>query len=263
MNLSKSERLNNILRELKSIVVAYSGGVDSAFLLQRASSIKNLKVIGVTVRTPFIPAYEIYEALEISEKYGFRHRIIDMAFPEVLRSNPPERCYYCKNSLFSALLDFTTENGYKYVVDGSNVDDTQDYRPGLKALRELSVTSPLMEAGLTKKEIREMARKEGLHIWDKPAMTCLLTRIPHNTVINDSMLEMVEKAESYLIENGYPGTRVRIHGNLARIECLPDYMQKLADDSTRKQIVSKLKQIGFRYVSLDLEGYRSGSFNTE
>lgn len=263
MNINKSDHLDNILRELKSIVVAYSGGVDSTFLLHRANSIKNLNVIGVTVSTPFIPAYEINEAIEIAGKYGFNHTIIDLALPEIIRSNPPDRCYFCKKYLFSAIIDFAAEKGYKYVVDGSNADDTDDYRPGLKALRELSISSPLLDAGLTKNEIREMARKEGLSIWDKPAMACLLTRIPYNTVVSNSTLKMIEKAESYLMEHGYPGTRVRIHGDLARIECLPGYIHRIAGSPDREEIISSMKKIGFRYVSLDLEGYRSGSFNPE
>jgi uncharacterized protein len=258
---NKREKLDSILKELKSFVVAFSGGVDSSFLLYRANALKKLNTVGVTIRTPYIPGFEIEEAVEFAKTYKINHRVIDLSFPETIRNNPPDRCYICKKTLFSELLSFAGENGYKYVVDGTNADDTGDFRPGLKALRELEIRSPLLEAGLTKKEIRELLRQEGLSVWDKPAMACLLTRIPYNTQVSESMLKMVEQAEYFLLDKGYPGARVRIHGDLARIECLPGYFEKITQSPDKELIINNLKKIGFRYVSLDLEGYRSGITN--
>lgn len=194
---NKREKLNAILKELKSFVVAFSGGVDSSYLLYRAHSLKKTKMIGVTIRTPYIPYYEIEEAVEFAKLQGINHRIIDIIFPETIRNNPVDRCYLCKKTLFTEILDFAEENGFKYVIDGTNADDSNAHRPGLRAIRELGIRSPLMEAGLTKKDIREMSHQEGLPAWDKPAMACLLTRIPYNTNINQDMLKMVEQAESF------------------------------------------------------------------
>jgi len=260
---NKKKNLDAILKELNSFVVAFSGGVDSSFLMFRAHSLKKIKMIGVTIRTPYIPEIELEEALEFARSHGINHRIIDLSFPEAIRSNPVDRCYLCKKTLFSKLLDFAEENGFKYVIDGTNADDANVYRPGLRALRELGIKSPLLEAGLTKKDIREMLRQEDLPVADKPAMACLLTRIPYNTTISETMLKMIEKAECFLLNKGFPGTRVRIHGDLARIECSPAYFEKIIQNPEKELIIDNLKKIGFRYVSLDLEGYRSGSADQE
>ncbi len=263
MTDTKSTKLNNILKELDSFVVAFSGGVDSSFLLYRAYKIRKTNIIALTVRTPYIPAREIDEATEFTEKYGIRHRILDLAFPDNIRSNPIDRCYLCKKTLFTEIMKFAGENGYKNVIDGTNADDTGDFRPGMKALKEMGVRSPLLESGLTKKNIRDLAKAEDLDIWDKPAMACLLTRIPYNTEIQEGMLRMIEQAENIMLERGYPGTRVRVHGDVARIECLPGYLEKMVLNPDRQLIITNLKRIGFRYVSLDLEGYRTGSSNPE
>ena len=164
---------------------------------------------------------------------------MDIAFPEMIRHNPIERCYLCKKTLFTQLLEFARENNFKYVIDGTNADDSGDFRPGMKALKEMGIRSPLLESGLTKKEIRELSRAEGLEFWDKPAMACLLTRIPYDTEINEGTLRMIEAAESMLFDKGYPGTRVRVHGDLARIECLPGFMEKIIHNPEREQIISK------------------------
>ncbi|EFK96301.1 conserved hypothetical protein [sediment metagenome] len=263
MTDQKSEKLNSILKKLDSVVVAFSGGVDSSLLLYRAHKMKKTAAVAVTIKTPYIPVREIEEATEFTQKYGIKHEILNISFPEIIRHNPVDRCYLCKKTLFTRIVDFAAKNKYEHVLDGSNADDTGEFRPGMKALKEMGIRSPLLEAGLTKKDIRELLHREGLDIWDKPAMACLLTRIPYNTEIKPEILRMVEEAENILFEKGYPGTRVRIHEDVARIECLPGYMDKIIHDPQREQIVANLKRIGFRYVSLDLEGYRTGSLNPE
>ncbi len=259
----KSNKLNSILKELGTFAVAFSGGVDSSFLLHRAHRVMKNGIIAVTIRTPYIPKREIDEAIEFTSEFGIRHKIIDIAFSEQIRHNPIERCYLCKKTLFTQLLEFANENHFNYIIDGTNADDTGDFRPGMKALKEMGIRSPLLEAGITKKEIRELAREEGLDIWDKPAMACLLTRIPYDTEVKEGTLRMIEDAENLLFEKGYPGTRVRVHGDVARIECLPGYMEKIVRNPERELIIGGLKKIGFRFVSLDLEGYRTGSSNPE
>lgn len=259
----KSEKLNRILQGLDSAIVAFSGGVDSSFLLYRAHKIRKPGIMAVTIKTPYIPEREIEEAREFTKKHGIKHEILDISFPEVIRHNPVERCYLCKKILFTHIVNYASVNRYKFVLDGSNSDDTGEFRPGMKALKEMEIRSPLLESGITKKEIRELLHKEGLDIWDKPAMACILTRIPYNTEIKSELLKMIEKAENILFEKGYPGTRVRVHDDVARIECLPGYLEKIIHDPGREHIVANLKEIGFRFISLDLEGYRTGSLNPE
>jgi pyridinium-3,5-biscarboxylic acid mononucleotide sulfurtransferase len=263
MNDNKWEKLDTLLKKLGSFVVAFSGGVDSSFLLHRAHSIRKLNMIGVTIRTPYIPKVEIDEAVKFARSFGIKHTVVDLSFPDSIRYNPVDRCYTCKRILFSELTAFAEGNGYRYIIEGTNSDDKGEYRPGLRALAELGVRSPLLEVGLTKKEIREFSRKAGLPTWDKPAMACLLTRVPYDTEVNTGVLQMIEQAETFLLEKGYPGARVRVHGDLARIECLPGYFKKIVTGPDKDIIISSLKKIGFRYISLDLEGYRSGSFNPE
>jgi uncharacterized protein len=263
MTKSKSIKLNSILNELGSFVVAFSGGVDSSFLLHRAQEVRKSGIIGITIRTPYIPQNEINEAIDFTKKYNIKHEIINVSIPEIIRSNPIERCYLCKKILFGEIKSFARKNNYKYVIDGTNADDIGDFRPGLKALKEMNVRSPLLESGLKKEEIREFSRIAGLEIWSKPAMACLLTRIPYDTDVKEETLRMIERAENILFEKGYPGSRVRVHGDVARIECIPGFMEKLIQNPDREHIIINMKKIGFRYVSLDLEGYRTGSSNPE
>ncbi len=263
MTDTKLIKLDSILNELKSYAIAFSGGADSSFLAFRSKMLEKVKMVAVTIRTPYIADREINEAIEFTQSHNIDHEIINVSFPEIIRLNPPERCYLCKKALFSKIQDLAEAKGFKYVVDGTNSDDKGEFRPGLKALTELSVRSPLAEAGLTKNEIRTLLKEAGLSLWDKPAMACLLTRIPYETEISEEMLRMIEKAEDLLLEKGYPGARVRIHGDLARIECLPGYLEKIVNDPGREVLVSNIKKIGFRYISLDLEGYRTGSMNPE
>jgi uncharacterized protein len=258
-----SAKLNNILNDIGPAVVAFSGGVDSSFLLHMAHKIKKEAIVAVTINTPYMPAREIKYAVEFAKKFGIKHKIINIATPEIIKNNPVERCYYCKKELFSRIVDFAKNANYETILDGSNADDINDFRPGMKALKELNIRSPLLEAGLTKNEIREYLRNEGLDIWDRPAMTCMLTRIPYNTEIKQETLNMIEEAENILFERGYPGARVRVHDNVVRIECYPDFIEKIITNPEREQIVEKLKKIGFKYISLDMEGYRTGSMNPE
>lgn len=259
----KLENLDTILKDLKSFVIAFSGGVDSTFLLHRASLIKKVKIAAITIRTNYIPKREIDEAAEFCKANGINHTILDLSCPEEIRNNPIDRCYICKTLLFGHIKSFAEKNNYKYIVDGSNADDNGDFRPGLKALKEMGIRSPLMESGLIKREIRELSQKADLPTWNKPAYACLLTRIPYDTKITEKDLRMVERAEEYFFEQGFPGTRVRIHGDLARIECLPGYINVMTQEPERDHIINNLKNIGFRYISLDLEGYRTGSLNPD
>jgi uncharacterized protein len=259
----KLENLDNILKDLKSFVIAFSGGVDSTFLLHRASRIKKLKIAAVTISTIYIPRREIGEASEFCKAHNINHIILDLPLPGEIRNNPLERCYLCKKTLFNHILSFAREHDYNFIVDGTNSDDNGDFRPGLKALEEMGIRSPLMESGLIKHEIRELSREAGLPTWDKPAYACLLTRIPYDTKVTEKDLRMIESAEQFLFDKGFPGTRVRIHGEVARIECLPGYINKIIERDEREPIIENLKKIGFRYISLDLEGYRTGSLNPD
>jgi uncharacterized protein len=237
--------------------------VDSTFLLHRASEVSHIKFTAVTIKTTYIPEREITEASAYCKKNGISHHVIELPFPEIVRDNPVERCYLCKRQLFGYLKKFAEENSFTYVADGTNADDHGDFRPGLRALHEMGIKSPLMEAGLSKQDIREFSQKAGLPTWDKPAYACLLTRIPYNTMINDQDLRKIEDAEQYLFEKGFYGTRVRLHGEVARIECMPGYLSRFVNDPEREVIIENLKKIGFRFISLDLEGYRAGSMNPD
>jgi uncharacterized protein len=263
MTESKLVRLDSILKELGSFVIAFSGGVDSSFLVHRARFLDSLRIRALTIRTPYMPAREISEATAFAKKTGIDLEIIDLEFDITLRHNPSKRCYLCKKILFTEIVKYAAKNNFKYVADGTNADDLGDSRPGLKALHELDIRSPLAESGLTKSDIRDYAQRAGLPFFDKPAMACLLTRVPYDTTITEQMLGMIEKAEDLLFEKGYPGTRVRVHGDVARIECMPGYIERIIHDPSREMIITDLKKLGFRYVSLDLEGYRTGSMDPE
>ncbi len=258
----KLENLDTILASLNPLIVAFSGGVDSSFLLVRTSGIRGLNFMAVTIKTPYIQSRETNEAIDFCKTHNIRHIVLNADISQDIINNPADRCYYCKKHLFGLILDFAGKNGFKHIADGSNTDDQTSYRPGLKALKELSIRSPLLEAGLTKQEIRGKLRESGFNIWDKPPMTCLLTRFPYNVQLGIDELRMVDEAENYLFEQGYYGSRVRKHGDIARIECLPGFITKISDSANREKIVGKFREIGFRYISLDLEGYRSGSMDT-
>lgn len=254
----KYENLIGYLGKLDNIAVAFSGGVDSAFLLHAAKEALGKNVLALTINSPYIPDWEINEAKEITASKGIEHQIVDVPVPEQIKNNPEDRCYLCKSFLFTLLKEFAKQRGFANLADGTNYDDTKDHRPGMKALNELNVVSPLLENHFTKNDIREASRELGLNTWEKPAYACLLTRIPYNTSIEVEILKRIEKAETYLIGLGIRAIRVRSHGDLARIETEPRYIEKIFSEGLMKNISKQLKRYGFKYVTLDLEGYRTG-----
>lgn len=259
----KFEKLKNIIREYGSIAVAFSGGTDSTFLLKTAHDVLGDKAIAITVHSPVNPDREYAEALEFAKNLGVKHIILDIDITEmdIFRKNPANRCYYCKKEIFSRILKTAQDHGVSKVADGSNIDDLDDYRPGMVALRELGIYSPLREAGFTKTEVREISRRLGLPTWDKPAYACLASRIPYGDEITIEKLKMVEQAEEYLFSLGFRQLRVRHHGDVARIEVLPADRSRFFDESFMDMVGAKFREIGFKYAALDLIGYRMGSLN--
>lgn len=256
-------RLKEQLAGCKSMAVAFSGGVDSTFLLTAAYETLEEKAVAVTAAPAFVPPRELEEAAAFCRERGIRQIVIPAEELSIdsIRHNPPDRCYHCKKTIFGKILDIASHEGLAVVAEGSNVDDTGDYRPGMRALQELKICSPLLEAGLTKQEIRDLSRELGLPTWDKPSFACLASRFVYGEPITDEKLRMVDRAEQLLQDLGFGQYRVRIHGNLARIELLPTELQKATEEETRGKIASKLKEYGFSYVTLDLAGYRTGSMN--
>ena len=257
----KLERLRAALRKLGSAAVAFSSGVDSTFLLRVAHEELGENVVAVTARSHSFPKRELDEAAAFCAREGVRHEIIDSEELDIpgFAENPPDRCYHCKKAIFGKLVAFAQANGLAAVLEGSNMDDLGDYRPGLQAVRELGIRSPLREAGLTKAEIRELSRALGLPTWNKPSFACLASRFPYGEEITVERLARVERAEQYLLDLGFGQVRVRSHGDLARIElCAADIPKAIEQ---REKIHAALKGFGFAYVALDLQGYRTGSMN--
>lgn len=259
----KKTELEKILRGLGGAAVAFSGGVDSTFLLKTAHDLLGDQVIAITARTDAFPERELSEAEAFCQREGIRHLAFDFDAlgAEGFASNPPDRCYLCKKAIFGRIIELAGENGAAHIVEGSNRDDDGDYRPGLRAIRELGVRSPLREAGLTKAEIRSFSREMGLDTWNKQSFACLATRIPYGEKITAKKLDMIGSAEQFLLDCGFRQVRVRLGGHAARIEILPEEFPKIIREELRERIDQKFRALGFHYVTLDIRGYRSGSMN--
>jgi pyridinium-3,5-biscarboxylic acid mononucleotide sulfurtransferase len=263
MPQNKERELVSFLRGMGSCIVAFSGGVDSAYLAFIANRELGNAALAVTAESPSYPTYQRNVALGLVKKYGFHHEFIDsgeMADANYI-ANPTNRCYFCKHDLYSRLQAMATPRGFRFVVDGNNLDDTGDYRPGRKAGSELEIRSPLIEARMNKADIRELSRQHGLPTWDQPASACLSSRIPYGSEVTVDKLRMIDQGEEVLRAAGFRQSRVRHHGDVARIEIAREEMAKAFDLELLDRLGREFKQIGFQYVALDVNGYRTGALN--
>ncbi|MBW1702329.1 MAG: ATP-dependent sacrificial sulfur transferase LarE [Deltaproteobacteria bacterium] len=259
----KKDNLVRHLKKLGSLLVAFSGGVDSTFLLAVAHQTLGEKMMAATAKSAIHPTRETGNACDFTREKEIHHIVFpsdEMSLP-VFVSNSVDRCYHCKRHLFDRILGIAKENGITHVAHGENLDDLNDYRPGFRAAKETGVIAPLIEAGLNKEEIRFLSKEMGLSTWDKPAVPCLATRIPYGSAITEDKLKMIEQAEVFLSEQGFTQVRVRHHGSVARIEVASKELKDLLNETPKKAIVKKFHTIGFEHVAVDLEGYVSGKMN--
>jgi uncharacterized protein len=259
----KLDKLKTILSGMQSVVVAFSGGVDSTFLLKVAKMVLGQKVMAVIAVSSTYQKKEYHDAVNLAKTIGTTLKVIEtdeLSDPKFI-NNPPERCYHCKKELFGKLKDIAKKDGYKYIVYGGTISDRSDFRPGKNAAVELGARAPLEEAGMTKEDIRKLSKQLKLPTWNKPAMACLASRFPYGEKITQEQLNKIEEAEDYINSLGFGSVRVRFYGKNARIEVEKSEIKGMLSDLNRERIVKKLKELGFIYVTLDLEGYRTGSMN--
>jgi uncharacterized protein len=260
----KLDTLKALLAACDSAAIAFSGGVDSTFLVAVARDAVPGRVVAITVAAPMTPDREIRESYRIAKDLGVEQIVTgasDIIDIEVFRENPPDRCYHCKLHFFAVILDAADEVGLECVMEASNADDVEDYRPGLKAVEELGVMSPLLEAGLTKTEIRALSEEMGLPTWDKPSMACLASRVPYGEPVTLEKLEQIEKGEQILVAEGFRLCRLRHHGSFARVEVPLEDIERLSRESVWARIAVALLELGFERVEIDPKGYRTGSLN--
>jgi len=260
---TKFQNLKKILSEMDSVLVAYSGGVDSTLVLRVANEVLGSRVLAVTAESSVYPSEEVEQAKALAENLGVKYKIIEtqeLSNPKFF-NNPKDRCYWCKRELFGELASIAGENDLKYVLDGTNLDDLNDFRPGMKAAHEFGVRSPLREAAFTKEDIRSVSKRLGLPIWSKPSLPCLASRFPYGMKITEENLVKVDQAETFLKMLDLTQVRVRHHDTIARIEVPKEDIPKLFEETARSRLLSYLKKLGYSYVAVDIEGYRTGSMN--